>query len=222
MSSIAGVAIFTPIVGLTQTPLEFAIAVGLCGVAGGVTPSTVALLATQTPRHRVGSALGLVYAGRAAGQAIGPLAGGLLLTVTSFRSIMFALGGLYVSAFLLVRLGVVEVRAARARAGTSLRRALAELSPQTRRSLVALVVSALATQLAAAGAQQMIVLRLVAMSGRGAGPSAGVAFSALSGAAVLAAAGYSRFARHFGSGPPARLAWPSWPAAWSRPRWPGR
>jgi DHA1 family multidrug resistance protein-like MFS transporter len=190
--SVAGAALFTPLVGLSRTPLELAIGVFLVGICGGIVPAAVAMSATSSPRERVSLSLGFIYAGRAIGQAAGPLLGAIAIALAGFRIVAVALGVLYGVVLGAAALALNEAPQ-RVTSRGAIWRTPAGLTPTARRTLTSLLICAFTTQLAVAGAQQMIVVRLIGMVRSDAAPAAGVAFAALSVCAAITAGLYAAF-----------------------------
>lgn len=62
------------------------------GMLGGYVSNANALIATQTPKENAGQALGILMTGMTAGSLIGPLLGGILASLVSYRA-AFALTG---------------------------------------------------------------------------------------------------------------------------------
>lgn len=62
------------------------------GMISGFIPSSIALMATNTPREKVGYALGLLQSGAVAGSILGPFIGGILAEITDFRQIFYLTG----------------------------------------------------------------------------------------------------------------------------------
>lgn len=68
----------------------------LNGVISGYMPAAVALMSTNTPREKMGFALGTLQSGAVAGSILGPFIGGLLADAVGFRSIFYITGTLLV------------------------------------------------------------------------------------------------------------------------------
>lgn len=66
----------------------------LNGALSGFIPSAVALVATNTPEHRVGRSLALLQTGTASGTILGPMLGGTLADVFGIRTTMQIAAGL--------------------------------------------------------------------------------------------------------------------------------
>lgn len=103
LRSAFGIAMITFIMGLVQNVQELLALRLLMGVVAGFIPAAIALVATSTPKERVGYALGILQTGSVSGSIIGPLFGGFLADwVGGLREIFFITTGLNVIAALIV------------------------------------------------------------------------------------------------------------------------
>ena len=86
----------------------------LQGALTGTVPANIALVASVTPKHRVGYALGIMQTAVFTGSSIGPLVGGTLADLTDYRFTFlitsFALGLAAVIVFFLVHEDFVPTR----------------------------------------------------------------------------------------------------------------
>jgi MFS family permease len=80
----------------------------LNGAMSGFIPSSIALVATNTPEEDVPRALALVQTASAAGTILGPMMGGTLNDIFGMRMTMIIGAGILFTATLLVALGVKE------------------------------------------------------------------------------------------------------------------
>lgn len=80
----------------------------LNGALSGFIPSAIALVATNTPEHRVGRALAILQTGTASGAILGPLLGGTLAELVGIRMAMRIGSILVITAAILVIVGVKE------------------------------------------------------------------------------------------------------------------
>ncbi|WNQ09781.1 MFS transporter [Paenibacillus aurantius] len=78
------------------------------GTVSGFVPASVALMSTNTPRNKIGFAMGTLQSGGVAGTILGPLIGGILAELIGFRSIFYLTGGLLFVASLLAMFLVKE------------------------------------------------------------------------------------------------------------------
>jgi DHA1 family multidrug resistance protein-like MFS transporter len=182
---------FTVAMGLCQNALELtAVRCGMGLVAGGAVAAN-ALVASVTPAARVGWALGLASSGRALGQSFGPLVGGVLASFLSIRAVFVAAGLFIAIAAILVMLWARESGPRRA-AGARIR-LLAALRASGATSTVMVVVGAMAaTQLTYAGAQQLLVLKLIALGTPELTIATGFTFTVVGLASGVGAVTYSR------------------------------
>lgn len=70
------------------------------GVFAGFVSNSNALIATETPKNKAGQALGTMAAGVTGGNLLGPLLGGALAEVFSYRTTFFITGGILFLIFL--------------------------------------------------------------------------------------------------------------------------
>src|SRR5205823_11765595 len=89
--SMLGGGITVGLIFLAQTPLQLVILRLAQGATSGTVAAATSLVAAETPRHRVGWALGVVTSAVALGGAIGPVVGGLAGAVFGLRLVL--LGG---------------------------------------------------------------------------------------------------------------------------------
>jgi MFS family permease len=95
-----GMAIAMSLMGMAHNVWEL---VGLrlfAGFAGGYSSGSTILVATQTPKHRSGWALGMLMSGIMAGSLVGPLIGGTLPPLIGIRGTFWLAGGVIFLAFL--------------------------------------------------------------------------------------------------------------------------
>lgn len=91
----------------------------LNGVFSGFIPSSIALVATNTPEDRVGRALAVLATAQASGQILGPTLGGALSDWLGIRSTMRVAAAMMAVATLLALVGVREAVRGRDRPRTS-------------------------------------------------------------------------------------------------------
>src|SRR5439155_20450705 len=77
LRSMLGGAITVGLIFFVQNPTELIVLRFLQGATSGTVAAATALVAAETPRHRVGWALGVVTSAVALGGAIGPVVAGL-------------------------------------------------------------------------------------------------------------------------------------------------
>ena len=94
--------------GFAETALALIALRALQGLTSGIIASSMALVAGETPRERIGFALGTLQVGLFGGAAIGPLVGGLLAERFGFQVPFLFTSAMLVLAGLLVTLAVRE------------------------------------------------------------------------------------------------------------------
>lgn len=191
--------IMISIMGFAQNPPELLALRLLMGLASGVSISAMALVVSETPRGQVGWAVGMTSSARAVALSASPLAAGVLATVVPLRAVFVGGGLLMVCTTLPVFLLVHETApGVRQHAALSARRQFRLLDQRARASLAILLIGQALIYLAYAGGQQLILLRIIAISTDGSSLPIGVAFGAMGLATGLAAAGYYRLVPKFG------------------------
>lgn len=109
LRSAFGMAIVTGMMGLVTSPLQLLILRILNGTISGFIPASIALVSTNTPKERVGFALGVLQSGGVSGTILGPAIGGILAEFLGFRNIFFVTGAFLFIAGLLALLMVKEI-----------------------------------------------------------------------------------------------------------------
>jgi DHA1 family multidrug resistance protein-like MFS transporter len=130
LRSTLGIAIFTFLMGLAQSPWHMlALRAGMGALAGFNSASTV-MVASQVPERRLGYALGWLSTGNLVGSLVGPVIGGGIADLTgSYRMPFCFAGAIGLGAFLVTLLMVPErfAKPAESRHKTSLISSLAAL-----------------------------------------------------------------------------------------------
>jgi DHA1 family multidrug resistance protein-like MFS transporter len=194
-----GGAFTVGLMSLAQSPLQLVVLRVIQGATSGTIAAANALVATETPRQRVGWALGVLTSAVALGGAAGPLVGGLAGAVFGLRALFAAGGVLLLLATIPVFFVVRETP--RVQAGGEQPAAFAALRaarPGTVRAVTMLLISMTLYYTFYGAAQQLAVLRLVGMLRGGATAVAGIAFGAFGLTQSVAAAMYSRLALRAG------------------------
>lgn len=187
--SMVGGALTVGLIYLARSPTELLILRFLQGATSGTVAAATSLVAAETPRNRVGWALGVVTSAVALGGAIGPVIGGLAGTAFGLR-LVFLGGGILLLLSTLPVLLIVRESPMRKREG---RRpsplTLIRQRPGATRALTVLVGAQGLISVANSATQQLVVLRLLEMLTSGVSAITGVAFGlaglASSGAAVF-------------------------------------
>lgn len=94
--------------GLATSPMQLLLLRLLNGTISGFVPASISLVATNTPRERVGYGLGMLQSGGVAGSIMGPFIGGALAELIGFRMIFYLTGALLGIASLVVLFFVKE------------------------------------------------------------------------------------------------------------------
>jgi len=103
-----GMALVVSLTGFATGPVSLLLLRLLNGVVSGFIPASIGLVSTNTPKERVGYALGVLQAGAVSGGICGPLFGGLLADLMGFRSIFYVTGALILVAGIVVLFFVHE------------------------------------------------------------------------------------------------------------------
>jgi DHA1 family multidrug resistance protein-like MFS transporter len=90
-----GMAIVMTLMGFAHTAWHLLLLRMLNGVISGFQPAAVALISTNTPKDKIGFAMGTLQSGAVAGTILGPVMGGLLTVwFGGFRPIFYITGSL--------------------------------------------------------------------------------------------------------------------------------
>lgn len=175
-----------------QTPLQLIAIRLLQGATSGTSTVTTALAATETPRSRVGWALGVLSSAIALGRATGPMVAGLLGTLLSLRQLFVAGGALMLAGTLPVSLLVRESPRPAAREKRPALSVLRSAAPGATRVVGVLIACQMLLQFGYVGAQQLAVLRVIALAPDRAVLLTGAAYGAVGVFTALSALTYSR------------------------------
>jgi DHA1 family multidrug resistance protein-like MFS transporter len=185
--SMVGGAITVGLMAFAQNPEQLVILRFLQGATSGTVAAATALVAVETPRNRVGWALGVVTSAVALGSAVGPVLGGFAAVAFGLRNVFFGGGILLlistIPVFLVVRESPLRRRDP-ARLGSL---ALIKQRPGAVRALAGLIGAQGLVSVANSGTQILVVLRLLEMLTSGVAAVTGIAFG-LAGLATSAAA----------------------------------
>jgi MFS transporter, DHA1 family, multidrug resistance protein len=190
--SMVGGALTVGLIFFVQSPLQLVVLRFLQGATSGTVAAATALVAVETPRNRVGWALGVVTSAVALGGAIGPVVGGFAAAAVGLR-LVFLVGGVLllistIPVFLIVRESPLRRRDP-ARLGTL---ELIRARPGALRALAGLVGAQGLVSVANSATQILVVLRLLEMVTDGVAAVTGIAFG-LAGVATSASAVFYTF-----------------------------
>ncbi|HEX6488793.1 MAG TPA: MFS transporter [Candidatus Dormibacteraeota bacterium] len=197
--AMVGGGIAVGLMSLAQNPVQLVVLRFVQGASSGTIAACNALVATETPRARVGWALGVLTSSVALGGALGPLAGGLAGAAFGLRAIFAAGGVLLLLSTIPVLLLVRESpRIGSAEGRTSALAALRAQRPGAVRAVAVLLASMTLYYTFVGALQPLAVLRLVELVRSGATAISGVAFGAFGLTQSIAAALYSGLALRLG------------------------
>ena len=100
--SMVGGAFIVSVMGLATSPQQLLITRFVQGTLTGTVAASNALVATSTPKHRLGFALGVMQVAVFLGSSVGPLLGGVLADAFGYRTPFYVAGAL-----MLVGAGIV-------------------------------------------------------------------------------------------------------------------
>lgn len=103
-----GMAITISLMGVVTSHIQLLFLRLLSGTISGFIPAGIALISTNTPKERMGYALGTLQAGAVAGSIIGPMFGGIMADSLGFQSIFIYTGLTVFIATILVWIFVKE------------------------------------------------------------------------------------------------------------------
>jgi len=196
--SMVGGAITVGLIYFAHTPEELLVLRFLQGLTSGTVAAATALVAAETPRNRVGWALGVVTSAIALGGAIGPVIGGIAGAVFGLRLVFLGAGVLLLLSTLPV-LFVVRESPLRRREGPRVSTlTLIRQRPGADRALGVLIGAQGMINLVNAATQQLVVLRLLEMVSSGVAAVTGIAFGLAGVASSGAAVFYTTVTRRLG------------------------
>jgi MFS family permease len=171
------------------------------GAFTGTIAAAIALVATETPRDKVGWAMGVLSSAIAMGTAIGPFVGGITATAFGLRP-TFAGGGILL---LLSTIPVIAMVRDSRRAkgddpiGSAIQ--LIRARPGALRAIAIIVVAQGLLQFGFSASQQLVVVRLLALIPTQVTSVTGIAFGTSGLFSALAAVTYAKIAHRFGYRP---------------------
>jgi MFS family permease len=138
-----GMAVAMSLIGMADNVWELVALRLFAGFAGGYASGSTVLVATQTPKARVGWALGVLSSGIMAGNLAGPLIGGALPPLIGIRDTFFLAGGVIFVSFIATVTLIKEEPG-----GAPGRVAAAALEVTDRRAVTAMLLTGLLLMLA--------------------------------------------------------------------------
>jgi MFS transporter, DHA1 family, multidrug resistance protein len=196
--SMVGGALTVGLIYFAQSPTELLVLRFLQGATSGTVAAATALVAAETPRNRVGWALGVVTSAVALGGAIGPVIGGFAGAIFGLR-LVFLGGGILLLLSMIPVLLIVRESPRRRREGPKLSTlTLIRQRPGAVRSLSVLVGAQGLISVCNSATQLLVVLRLLEMLGHGVEAVTGVAFGLAGVASSAAAVFYTTVSRRLG------------------------
>jgi MFS transporter, DHA1 family, multidrug resistance protein len=196
--SMLGGAITVGLIFFAQTPLQLLILRFAQGATSGTVAAATALVAVETPRHRVGWALGVVTSAVALGGAIGPVVGGLASAVFGLRNVFLGGGVLLLLAMIPVFLIVRESERRIKEGPRPSTIATIRQKPGLARSLAVLIGAQGLVTVVTSATQILVVLKLLEVAASSAAAAAGFAFGAQGVANSGSAVGYTRVSKRLG------------------------
>lgn len=196
--SMIGGALTVGLIYFVQTPTELLALRFLQGATSGTVAAATALVAVETPRNRVGWALGVVTSSVALGGAIGPVVGGFAAALFGLRVVFLGGGVLLLISLLPVIIIVREsplVRRTGPQIGTL---TMIGQRPGARKALTVLIAAQGLISVANSATQQLVVLRLLEMLSSGVAAVTGIGFGLAGVASSGAAIFYTNVTRRLG------------------------
>ena len=189
LRSMLGGALTVGLIYFAQNPTELLVLRFLQGATSGTVAAATALVAAETPRNRVGWALGVVTSAVALGGAIGPVFGGFAGAVFGLRPVFLGGGVLLLLSILPVVMVVRESPRVRSTGPRISTLAMIGERPGAKKALTVLIGAQGLISVANSATQQLVVLRLLEMLSSGVAAVTGIGFGlagvASSGAAVF-------------------------------------
>ena len=198
LRSMLGGAITVGLIFFAQNPTELVILRLLQGATSGTVAAATSLVAAETPRSRVGWALGVVTSAVALGGAIGPVVGGIAGSLFGLRGVFLGGGVLLLLSVIPVVIVVRESPVVR-RAGPRLSTlAMIGQAPGLKRALAVLISAQGLVNVCNSATQVLVVLRLLDMLTNGVAAVSGIGFGLAGVASSAAAIGYTRVTKSLG------------------------
>jgi MFS family permease len=199
LRSMLGGGITVALMGIARNALDLTLFRFLQGATSGTVAAATALTASETPRERVGFALGVLTSAIALGSAVGPVVGGLAVLTFGYRNVFFVGGVLLIAATLPVLIVVKESpRRSAVEKPVALTEAIRSQAPGTMRAIVVLIVCQGLVVVFYTAFQQLAVLKLLGILSTAAASATGYAFGAAGVATTVSAITYAWIATRIG------------------------
>ena len=194
---IAGGAVLS-LSALSRSPVELGALRFGYGALAGPAPIASALVASETPRPRMGWALGVLNSSSSLGSAIGPAIGAWTAAVVGLRWTFAGAGFITLASSVIAAVWVRESKRPRVRSTSAASKPDAPATPFARRT-VALVIVAQGLETAIMiGTLPVVTLRFITLAPGHATVVTGLAFTACAMTSAVASLCVSRIARMFG------------------------
>ena len=198
--AMAGGAITVGLMGLSQAPWQLVVLRLIQGATSGTVAAATTIVAAETPRGRVGWALGVLSSSIAVGGAVGPVVGGILAAAVGVKTI-FLLGGFLLMLSILPVALVVRESGAGQKRNEAPPAALATLraaGPGTLAAIAVILVAQALVQVSYSAFQPLVVLRFLEIAAGSASSLTGLTFGIAGLASAAASVSYSEAARRWG------------------------
>jgi MFS family permease len=196
--SMVGGALTVGLIYFAQNPTELLALRFLQGATSGTVAAATALVAAETPRNRVGWALGVVTSAIALGGATGPVIGGFAGAIFGLRLVFLGSGILLLLSMIPVLLIVRESPRVRREGPKLSTLTLIKKRPGAVRALSVLIGGQGLISVCNSATQLLVVLRLLEMLGHGVEAVTGIAFGLAGVASSAAAVFYTTVSRRLG------------------------
>jgi DHA1 family multidrug resistance protein-like MFS transporter len=197
LRAMLGAAVMVGLMGVAQTAPQLLVLGIAEGSVSGTIAAATALTAAETPRGRVGWAMGALSSAIALGGALAPVVGGFAGAAFGLRSVFLAAGVLLALSSLPVLVIVRESPRPHTREDAA-RASPGFLSRAVLLMVGVLIVSQALTQFSLFSTEQLAVLHILQVSPVGATVITGAAFCAIGLATSLASITYSRAVKRIG------------------------
>lgn len=108
LRAVFGLAVSQFLIGLSATVVQLFIFRMVQGAISGFIASSLALVSASTPKDKSGYAIGILQTSISSGTVIGPLIGGVIADMTSYRTVFFVTSAMCLLSGMLVLMNVKE------------------------------------------------------------------------------------------------------------------